>query len=31
MNCDRLVAIDITDLPTAKHIYDIEMLLESLI
>ena len=25
MNFDRFVATDITDLPRAKHIYDIEM------
>jgi len=31
MNFDRFVAIDIIDLPTAKRIYDIVMLLESLI
>jgi len=29
MNSDRFVAIDITDMPTAKHIYDIEMVSES--
>lgn len=29
MNSDRFVAIDIKDMPTAKHIYDIEMVSES--